>query len=229
MFYRLIALLFPPKCVFCRRLLGKDETDLCAHCRKNAPVFTKGKFKLSFIARWTAVWYYEDTARQSILRYKFGSRRSYAPFYGRQLAMKLQTAGMDTFDVLTYIPISRLRKWKRRFDQMELVAACVGRELGVPVTCALRKVRHNKPQSTLKSAAQRRANALNAYRVIDPEAIRGKRVLLLDDILTTGATASECARTLLTAGANEVHFAAIAVANHTEKKEASQTKPHVGE
>lgn len=212
-----MALLFPPKCVFCRALLSKDETDLCANCRQNAPLFSKGKFKLSFVARWTAVWYYKDTVRQSILRYKFGGRRSYAPFYGRLLAMKLQTSKMDDFDVLTYVPISRLRKLQRRFDQMELVARAVSEELGIPLTPVLRKVRHNKPQSSLKSAAQRRANALNAYRVIDPEGIRDKRILLLDDILTTGATASECARTLLTAGAREVNFAAIAVASHKEK------------
>ena len=213
-----MALLFPPKCVFCRRLLAKDETDLCAPCRRNAPVFSKGKFKLSFVARWTAVWYYKDTVRQSILRYKFGKRCSYAPFYGRQLAMKLQTEGLDDFDVLTYIPISRLRRWKRRFDQVELVARAVAGELGVPLTQVLKKVRHNKPQSSLKTAAQRRANALNAYQVTDPDAIRGKRVLLLDDILTTGATAGECARTLLTAGAQEVNFAAVAVASHKEKQ-----------
>ena len=217
MLHRLLQLLFPAKCVFCRTLLGKDETDLCASCRKNAPVFSKGKFQLSFIARWTAVWYYKDEVRSSLLRYKFGNRRSYAPFYGRLLAMKLQTDKLDSFDVLTYVPISRLRKWKRRFDQMELVAGFVSQELEVPVTTVLKKVRHNKPQSTLKSAAQRRANALNAYKVIDPAVIQGKRVLLLDDILTTGATASECARTLLTAGAKEVTFAAIAVASHKEK------------
>ena len=218
MLHRITGLLFPPKCVFCRKLLSKDETDLCAPCRQNAPVFSKGKFKLSFVARWTAVWYYKDTVRQSILRYKFGGRRSYAPFYGRLLAMKLQTAKMDDFDLLTYVPISRLRKLRRRFDQMELVAQAVAEELGVPLTPVLKKVRHNKPQSSLKTAAQRRANALNAYKVMDPDVIRGKRVLLLDDILTTGATASECARTLLTAGAQEVHFAAIAVASHKEKQ-----------
>ena len=217
MLHRLLQLFFPAKCVFCRKLLNKDETDLCAPCRKDAPVFSKGKFQLSFIARWTVVWYYKDEVRSSLLRYKFGNRRSYAPFYGRVLAMKLQTDKLDSFDILTYIPISRLRKWKRRFDQMELVAGFVAQELEVPVTPVLRKIRHNKPQSTLKSAAQRRANALNAYKVIDPAVIQGKRVLLLDDILTTGATASECARTLLTAGAKEVTFAAIAVASHKEK------------
>ena len=124
--------------------------------------------------------------------------------------MKLQTDKLDSFDVLTYVPISRLRKLRRRFDQMELVAGFVAKELGVPVTAVLRKVRHTKPQSTLKSAAQRRANALNAYQVTNPAVIQGKNVLLLDDILTTGATAGEAARVLLTAGAKEVHCAAVA-------------------
>ena len=227
MFRHLTHWLFPEKCVFCKKLLCTEETDLCADCRKNAPVFSKGKFKLSFIARWTAVWYYKDTVRQSILRFKFSGKSHYAPFYGRLMAMKLLTEQLDDFDVLAFVPISRLRKWRRRYDQMELVAQNVARELGVKVTPVLRKIRHNKPQSTLKSAAQRRANALNAYRVTDPEAIRGKRVLLLDDILTTGATASECARTLLSAGASEIYFAAIAVANHNEKKPASQKEAAV--
>ena len=217
MLERLSSLLFPPKCVLCKSLLTEQETDLCHHCREHAPVFSKEKIKFSFVAGWTAVWYYKDNVRQSLLRYKFARYRSYVPCYSRLLAMKLQTDKLDSFDILTYIPISRLRKWKRRFDQMELVAGFVAQELDVPVTPVLRKIRHNKPQSTLKSAAQRRANALNAYKVIEPAVIQGKRVLLLDDILTTGATASECARTLLTAGAKEVTFAAIAVASHKEK------------
>lgn len=221
MLHRITTLLFPPKCTLCGRLLSKDETDLCASCRQNAPFFTKGKFKLSFIARWTAVWYYKDDVRSSILRYKFGRRRSYAPVFGRLLAMKLQTAGLDDFDVLSWIPISRLRKFRRRFDQVELLARCVAAELNVTAVPTLKKVRHNKPQSTMGSAAQRRANALNAYRACDPQAFAGKRVLLLDDILTTGATASEAARTLLTAGAEEVIFAAVAVASHKEKNNAS--------
>ena len=79
-------------------------------------------------------------------------------------------------------------------------------------TATLKKVRHNKKQSGLGDISQRRANVLGVYRVLDPEAVRGKRVLLLDDVLTTGATAGECARMLLTAGAKEVHCAALAAA-----------------
>ena len=90
MFYRLLALLFPPRCVLCRDFLAKEETDFCHHCRENAPEFTKSKMKFSFVAGWTAVWYYKDTVRNSLLRYKFSGKRFYAQAYGRSLAMKLQ-------------------------------------------------------------------------------------------------------------------------------------------
>ena len=100
MLQRITQLLFPPKCILCRTLLQKHETDLCHACRTDAPEFTKAKIKLSFLAGWTAVWYYKDTVRQSLLRYKFYNARSYADVYGRFLAMKLQTEGFDDFDVL---------------------------------------------------------------------------------------------------------------------------------
>ena len=74
----------------------------------------------------------------------------------------------------------------------------------------LRKIRHNPPQSGITGQAERRANVLGVYEAVGPESFKDKRVLLLDDIITTGATAGECARVLLTAGAKEVHCAAIA-------------------
>ena len=76
----------------------------------------------------------------------------------------------------------------------------------------LKKVRHNRPQSGISDASKRRANVLGAYREVNRQAIAGKRILLLDDILTTGATASEAARVLLTSGAKEIHCAAVAAA-----------------
>ena len=220
LFHRLLNFCFPEKCLLCRRLLTDTETDLCYDCRKNAPVFTKAKNRHSFIARWTAVWYYKDTVRRSMLRYKFYRFRSYAPVYGRQLAMKLQAAGMDDFDILTWVPISALRKFRRGYDQTELLAKAVAKELGVPVTKCLVKIRHNPAQSGLKDPARRRANVLGAYKVIAPEMVRDQRILLIDDILTTGATVSECAKTLQFAGAKEVLCAAVAVTpnekNHTD-------------
>ena len=81
----------------------------------------------------------------------------------------------------------------------------------------MRKIRQTKPQSRLKDVAARRANVLGAYRVIEPELINGKRVLLLDDIITTGATVSECAKVLLIAGAKVVSCAAVAAASYDNK------------
>ena len=217
MFHRLLALLFPPRCVLCKAFLAKEETDFCHNCRIEAPEFEKSNLKFSFLAGWTAVWYYEGNVRSSIIRYKFCGRRHYASAYGRALAMKLQTKSLDDFDILTWVPVAPLRRLKRGYDQVELLAKAVGAELSVNPTKTLRKIRNTPPQSRIRDAAHRRANVLGAYRAYQPEVIRGKRILLLDDIITTGATASECARVLLTAGAKEVCCAAIAVTNHNSK------------
>ena len=205
-------LFFPPKCIFCRKVLGLNELDLCHSCRTHAPEFQKSKNKYSFLARWTAVWYYKENARRSLLRYKFYYHRSFAKAFGRFLAMKLQREGFDDFDVMTWVPVAPLRRLRRGFDQVEELAYAVGRELHVDPVKTLVKIRNTPPQSGIRGAAKRRANVLGAYRVTDPALIRGKKILLLDDVITTGATASECARTLLTAGAKEVIFAAVCTA-----------------
>ena len=208
----LLNLLFPRKCILCRKLLEKEETDLCRKCRVEAPEYPVRKENLQFLDSFTAVWYYEEDVRSSLLRYKFNGLQTYADSYGRLLAMKLLQAHPEGFDCLTWVPISPMRRFKRGYDQVELLAKAVGRELGMTPVPLLRKVRHNRPQSSLRDAAKRRANVLGAYRERNREQITGKRILLLDDVLTTGATAGECARVLLTAGAKEVHCAAVAAA-----------------
>ena len=215
---RILQILFPSKCILCRKVLSENETDLCRDCRQTQPEFQGHKIKLSFLAEWTGVWYYKENVRQSILRYKFRSRRSYAQSYGRLLAMKLIKEGWEDTDLLTWAPISRQRKRRRGYDQTELLGQAVASELGMELTPTLMKVRHTKPQSTMGDAAHRRANILGAYRVTDPMILKGKRILLIDDIVTTGATASECSRVLLTAGAKEVKLATVAVAAHEKSR-----------
>ena len=210
-------LLFPPKCVLCGKLLEKDELDLCRECRCDAPEYPMAHRKLQFLDSFAAVWYYEGNVRRSLLRYKFYGARHHGDCYGRMLAMKLLREYPEGFDVLTWVPISRLRKFRRGYDQVEVLANAVGRELGMQPRPLLKKVRNNPPQSGITGQAQRRANVLGIYRVEHPEELTGKRILLLDDILTTGATAGECARVLLTAGAAEVHCAVIAAARHNTK------------
>lgn len=215
---RLLQFLFPSKCILCKKLLTKEETDLCRDCREHQPEYSGRKIKLSFLAQWTGLWYYKENVRLSILRYKFSGRRSYAAAYGRLLAMKLQKEGWDTPDVLTWVPISRQRRRKRGYDQVELFGKVLAEELGLELVPTLKKVRNTKPQSTMGSISHRKANILGAFAVTAPELVQGKCVLLLDDIVTTGATASEAARMLLTAGAKEVKLATLAVASHETQR-----------
>ena len=205
-------LLFPSKCILCGELLGSRQTDLCHRCRVESSEFLKPREKLPFLDSWTAVWYYEGNIRASLHRFKFGGARHYARSYGRMLAMKLLREYPEGFDVLTWIPISPLRKLKRGYDQVELLAQAVGKELGMEPVRTLRKVRNNPPQSGIDGHARRKANVLGVYRAVDPEQFRGKRVLMLDDIITTGSTAGEAARVLLTAGAKEITCGTIAAA-----------------
>ena len=210
LFHWIWELLFPPKCILCRKLLETGETDLCRTCRAETETYPTGKRKLQFLDSFAAVWYYERNVRGALLRFKFCGRRNLAPAFGRVMAMKLLQEHPEGFDVLTWIPVSRLRKIRRGYDQCHLLAMAVGRELGMEPVPVLKKIRNNPQQSSIRGEAQRRANVLGVYRVISPEAVQGKRILLLDDILTTGATAGEAARVLLTAGASEVHCAAVA-------------------
>lgn len=210
-------LLFPPKCLLCGKVLEPGELDLCHACRLDAPACPVSRQKLPFLDSWVAVWHYEGNVRRSILRYKFGGQRSFAKGYGRLLAMKIQREHPEGFDLLTWVPTGRLRKLKRGYDQVKLLADAVGRELGMEPVPLVKKIRNNPPQSGISAYPQRKANVLGVYRVKKGAELAGKRVLLLDDIITTGATAGEVARVLLTAGAAEVHFGAVASARRQAK------------
>ena len=204
----IIRLIFPDKCLLCGKLLPSQPIHICDHCQAHTQEAMKLKQKIPFLSGAFALWYYEGPARNSILRYKFGHKRSYARDYGAILADKL--SNVQQYDLIVWVPVSSLRKLRRGFDQVELVARVFCKELGITPMPCLKKIRHNPPQSGIASAAQRRANVLGAYKVIDPNMVRGKRILLLDDIITTGATISECAKTLMAAGAKEVYGVAIA-------------------
>lgn len=217
--YWLLDLLFPPKCALCGKLLTRQETDFCTHCRVDAPIFPalpgnthpSGKSRLQFLDSFTAVWYYKENVRQGIHRLKFQGARHLARPYSTVLAMKLLQTHPEGFDVITWVPVSRRRRRSRGYDQSQMLAQGLQKELGIPAVALLEKTRHNTAQSTLPPE-KRRANVLGAYRCRKDVSPAGKRILLVDDVFTTGATAEECARVLLTAGAKEVHGAAVAAA-----------------
>ena len=187
----LLDLLFPPRCVFCGRVLAARERDLCAQCRRTLP-------------------WLEGAVRDSLHRYKFKGRQAYHRAYGRLLAQCVRDHLADRYDLISWVPLSRERRRERGYDQAFLLCAAAALELGDVAVETLRKGRDTAVQSRLEGEARRRANVLGAYAAVEPELVRDKRVLLVDDIITTGSTFSECARVLRSAGAKEVLCAALA-------------------
>lgn len=213
-----LELLYPSKCVFCGGLLAKEETELCARCRKELP-YCEGKVRqVPFSEDTAAVFYYEAQVRESVLRYKFQRNPQYSHAYGRLLAMKIAEQGME-FDVISHVPVSRKRHRRRGYDQAERLARATARELGGKYKRLLKKVRNNPAQSGISKPEQRRANVLGVYKAVNLPNLWGKSVLLIDDVMTTGATLSECCRTLLDAGAAQVSCAALAIVRRDMKQQ----------
>jgi ComF family protein len=118
----------------------------------------------------------------------------------------------DTFDFIVPVPLHWRRRWKRGFNQSELLARALSRSTGIPVNQALRRSKSGRTQAGLSNSARRR-NVNQAFRCNSGEALRGKRILLIDDVMTTGSTATACARALKSAGASRVALLTLARAD----------------
>ena len=208
----LLDLLFPPRCVFCGKLLATGERDFCARCQKELPWLEGPAAEQTgeFFSLCAAPLRYQDTVRDSIRRYKFKGRQGYHKSYGKLVAQCVHDHLAGKYDLITWVPLSDKRKKERGYDQAFLLASAAALELGDVAVETLRKARNTDPQSGLEGEAERRANVLGAYIAVDPELVAGRRVLLIDDVVTTGATFSECARVLRTMGAKDVVCAALA-------------------
>ena len=214
-FGHVLDLLFPPRCIFCGKILPTGARDICPACQAGLPWLEEGQAEQSgeFFSLCASPLRYQDTVRASLHRYKFRGQRGYAKAYGRLVAQCVKDHLSGCYDLITWVPLSHRRLKERGYDQAMLLAMAVALELDDVAVETLRKSRNTDAQSGLSGEAARRANVLGAYEAVDPELICGKRVLLIDDIITTGSTISECARTLRTMGAQDVVCATLARAH----------------
>lgn len=207
----LLDLLYPPRCTFCHCFVKSSAVAICDNCRKNLPYTTNGgRQKADFVTVCVSPLYYEDDVRESLLRYKFHGATGYAKAYAPLVADCIREHLDQEYDLITWVPLSRKRLHRRGYDQARLLAEAVATELDTMAVGTLKKIRNTAAQSQTGSAEKRRANISGAYRVMNPALVADKRILLIDDIVTTGSTLSECARTLGLAGAERVICAAVA-------------------
>ncbi len=208
---KLLNLLFPPKCIFCGRIIKGEDQCFCGDCLSAAPFVKEQRLKagVSFVSGNTSVFFYEGRVRQALKRLKYQNKPQFAAFFGALLAKELKRTDDEPFDVATWVPAYRWKTIRRGYNQAELLAVKTAKALGIPARRLLFRCRPTRPQNGL-TPSQRKANVLGAFRCADVCDFSGKRVLLIDDILTTGATASECARMLLESGCREVYLATVA-------------------
>ena len=226
----LADLLLPPVCIACRKRVGAHGL-LCGDCwtkidfiapplcdRLGVPLpYETGSPSLSAAAiaeppvydRARAVARYSSTMRELIQSFKYGDRHEGVPLFGRWMA----AAGAELLadaDVILPVPLYGSRLWSRRFNQSAMLAHAVGHLTGVPVCFLLARVKRTHAQVGL-TAAQRRKNVAGAFRMTAAKgALRQKRIVVVDDVITTGATAEACARVLKRAGAARVDILALA-------------------
>lgn len=201
----LLDWIFPPKCIFCGALLDDGVVDVCPSCQKEMPWIDSATmpkevngFQLSAPLR------YEDKVRSCVHHLKFQGGSYLAPAMGRIMAQSASEAFSGDFDLVTWAPVSKKRRRKRGFDQGYLLAKAMCRVWDVKPVACLVKHTDTPAQSSLKDGAARRGNVLGVYGLAQGEDLAGKRILLVDDVCTTGSTLAECVRMLKSGGATSV-------------------------
>jgi len=227
-----LDLVYPPGCISCgARLEGGEEGALCEGCRKQLPLigryrcprcgdelgpYTAGaracpsecRRKTLYFRGAVAVCRYEGVARDLVQQLKYRGDLRAATWMGRMMLDRLRSMEwLASCDCVVPVPLHWSRRLGRRFNQSELLARAIAEPVALPVSrSALARTKRTSAQATL-AYPERARNVKGAFRAREDAAVNGRRILLVDDVMTTCATAAECARALLKAGAASVHVA----------------------
>lgn len=234
----LLAAVFPNRCKYCGdcgALVGTTQT-LCPSCQTNLPhilpeiclfcgyqktdcICKQRKMQYQAIC---APFYYTGAVERAVHRYKFSDKPFLAEIYAEDVAatVRREYAAVQ-FDVVTFVPFTDKQMKQREWNPGETLARAVAAVLQLPCEPLLCKLCETKTQHSLGSR-ERTGNVFGAFEVSASADLQGKTVLLVDDIKTTGATLSECAKMLRLGGAKAVYAAAFAVTKCKTRGKASE-------
>jgi len=191
-------------CQYCALPLAGANL-VCGECLRQPPPFNRTE----------ACWTYQFPVAQLVSAFKYRRKYSYGQTLCQLMTYHLAAAyaGQPFPDVIVPAPLHWRRHWQRGFNQSELLAKYYSSALNIRLLHAVQRRRSTRSQQSL-TAAQRKLNLLNAFHINQQEEIAGKCIALVDDVMTTGATAKEISQTLLNAGAAEVHIWVLARTPH---------------
>ncbi len=195
-----------PRCKRCSKPIEDEEREYCSDCDKKKFHYNKGY----------AVWLYNDVMKNSIAAYKYRGKKEYSNFYIHEMLRLYRSKLLGlSIDAIVPVPIHRSKYLERGFNQAELLAKGIGRDLNVPVYTKL-LVRNKKtlPQKKLNNK-ERLKNLSDAFaieeQVLNTGSIPIKKVLLVDDIYTTGSTVEACSSLLKAYGIDEIYFIVLCI------------------
>ena len=235
----ILDILFPPVCLNCQKPLAtRINTDqnadqrgsnlICDQClnsiKLNSTLFcpvcrarlAKNEkichFKASYLLG--AAGNYDNPALQNLIHYfKYKSFKNLAPILGELLLEYLELINRELKNyIVVPIPLHFWRERQRGFNQAELLGEVVAKHFNLPFVPGLTRIKNNKPQIQLKGEEKRRKNIAGCFAIKNPEEIKDKNILLIDDVFTSGATMNEAVKVLKRAGAREIIALVVAKA-----------------
>lgn len=220
-----LNLLFPPLCLLCERALVRSEEYLCTHCQASLPhlhlheersqlLYQKLTATLPIKEVLAYLLYQKSGSTQKLLQLlKYKNYPELAMLLGQHFGTRLHEKGFsENFDLIVPVPLHQAKLRKRGYNQSEYFARGLSEALMVPLLPNLMERVKASETQTRKSRIERWLNVSSIFTLPDPSKARGKRILLVDDVVTTGATLEACAGALLDAGCKELSLGAIAVA-----------------
>lgn len=221
----LLHLAYPNVCIICQTLLQPDETYICHKCQNGFDTFLLPNESTSdmlsslnqLFPNQTAIddalslyRFYKQGSLQSLIHsIKYDGFSQLAVEQGRRLGdMVLREKPHSKFDCIVPMPLHRLRKIERGYNQAERLATGVSERIGVPVKELVRRIRYTTTQTKL-TLTERKSNIKDAFECVTT--LNGESLLLIDDVFTTGSTLLECAKTLKHSGAGKITIATLAV------------------
>ena len=213
---KIINIIYPQTCSICGKL---NSNALCSKCSKKLEkeyCFKKDNyqddFNKNFIEHYYFFWY-KDLIRSQIISLKFNER----PYISQTIAyflkkMKKSFEKLKIYDIIIVVPVSRKRRNERGYNQSELIARAISKTLGIPIVKnVLVKIKKTVPQSSLNKV-QRAENSNGVYSAKNHTKLRNKKILLIDDIYTTGSTLNECANALIQKGIKREQIGVLTLA-----------------
>ena len=207
----ILDLIYPPVCGICNRINKKYLCKKCEIKLKPYEIYSINKEKNKYFDYRIDILKYEKLVRNCIIDYKFNEKAySFKTFEKILLKNEKIYSFLKKYDIITYVPMFKNKKAKRGYNQTEIIAKDISKELEIKLEKNnLIKIKDTKKQSTLNKK-EREKNVKDAFAIRNTKNIVSKKIILFDDIYTTGNTVNECSKILKEAGAWEIVVLTIA-------------------